>query len=355
MSDAARAKVARRLRGQADACRALGSPLTGELLDRAAADVEAGGPVWEVLEPYAESSSTSALSLRFAGAVHRLALEGRAPALAAHYPSTGGRPGPDVGDAFVATVAEHADELRRLTAAGVQTNEVARCAALIVGFTEIGARTGQPLILREVGASAGLNLRWDAYRYSDGRREWGVESPLVISSRTSLAELPLAVPPRVLDRRGCDPAPLDPTNPADLLTLTSYVWPDQEQRLARLRAAAEVAAQVPAEVERAGAAEWLERELHPADGVATVVFHSIMRQYLSDEERQRMERAIEHAGAHASEAAPLFQLSMEPDIRPGGPWPDHAELRLRSWPGGHDELLARAGYHGEWVQRAGGG
>ena len=69
----ARAAVARRLRRQAQACRALGSPLYAELLERSTADAPG-----------------SALALRLMGAVHLLVLEGRAPSLARHYPSVGG-------------------------------------------------------------------------------------------------------------------------------------------------------------------------------------------------------------------------------------------------------------------------
>jgi hypothetical protein len=42
------------------------------------------------------------------------------------------------------------------------------------------------------------------------------------------------------------------------------VWPDQVERLDRLRAACALAAEVPAPVERAPAAEWVERRLAEA-------------------------------------------------------------------------------------------
>ena len=79
-----------RMRWQAEWCHRLGSPLYGELLGRAADDAEAGGPVAEVLAGREGDPLESMLQLRFMGAVHRLALAGRAPALAAVYPSCGG-------------------------------------------------------------------------------------------------------------------------------------------------------------------------------------------------------------------------------------------------------------------------
>ncbi|MDP9480944.1 MAG: DUF2332 domain-containing protein, partial [Actinomycetota bacterium] len=81
-SGEARGAVARRLRRQAEACRALGSPLYAHLLERSAVDAEAGGPAWAVLAGHEDDPPDSALALRLMGAVHRLVLEGRAPALA---------------------------------------------------------------------------------------------------------------------------------------------------------------------------------------------------------------------------------------------------------------------------------
>ena len=57
---------------------------------------------------------------------------------------------------------------------GVQTNEVGRAASLFGGFHAVGRRWGLPLRQLEVGASAGLLLRWDrfGYRAAPGWR-WG--------------------------------------------------------------------------------------------------------------------------------------------------------------------------------------
>jgi len=54
------------------------------------------------------------------------------------------------------------------------------------------------------------------------------------------------------------------------------------------------------------------------------------------------------AGARASRDAPLAWLRMEP----GG---DRAELRLTTWPGDDQRLLATAGYHGHpiWWEATG--
>ena len=113
---------------------------------------------------------------------------------------------------------------------------------------------------------------------------------------------PLDVAATVAERRGCDPNPLDPTEEDTRLTLLSYIWPDQRWRLALLQAALDAAASVPAVVDRAFAGDWLaERLAEPAEGRATVVFHSIVMQYLPEAERARVE-ALPARGGRAGDA-----------------------------------------------------
>src|SRR5439155_1473052 len=87
MSHDAQNAIAARLRQQSQWCHQRGSPLYGTLLEQAARDVEAGGPAGAALQGHETDPPGSVLALRFMGAVHRLVLQGRAPALAQHYPS----------------------------------------------------------------------------------------------------------------------------------------------------------------------------------------------------------------------------------------------------------------------------
>jgi len=335
--DAASA-LARRLRRQADACTQLGSPFYGALLQAAAADLEADGPVWDVLAGFAGESSRSAISLRLMGAVHRLVLDGSLPGLASHYPSVGGD-----GDATAAwpplrqALSDRREEITRIVSRGCQTNEVGRSAALLGGFLEVAHRTRLPLRILEIGASAGLNLRWDRYRYEAPGGAWGDPDSLVRFAHSFDVPPPLNRTADVVERRGCDLQPIDPGSGEGALVLRSLIWADQLGRLATLDGAIAIAADMPLEVERLGAASFLERELvEPRRGVATVVYHSVFMQYVSEAERARIADAIAGATARATPQAPFFHLSMEPGV-------DTFEVRLG------EELLGESLAHGTRV------
>ena len=344
----AQALTAEMLREQGKHCALLGSAMYGELLAAAADDCDTGGPVWAALAPVATDDWRSALALRFMAAVHRLALEGRAPRLAERYPSVGGdASGVGLVEAFLETVRQHADAITLLAAQGCQTNEVGRCRALLPGFLTVARETGLGLRLLEIGSSGGLILRWDHYFVADpgGALAWGSsDSPVQLVGEFEVDPQLLDVRPEVEERSGCDPNPVDPLTDDGRLRLLSSLWADQVDRFARLRGAIEVAARVPAVVDQAPAGEWVpERVASTFPGVATVLFHSVVWQYLSDEDQSVVTAAMEDAGARATDDAPLAWLSMEPD-RPGRV--RTFEVRLRLWPGGEDRLIATAGAHG---------
>lgn len=340
--------VAGLLRYQAGACARVGSPLYGNLLAHAAEDYEAGGATARVLEGHERDAVGSALALRLMGAVHRLVLDGRCPQLAERY-ARGEREPEAAWPAFHAVLVELEREVRELIERPVQTNEAGRCAALLPAFFEVAA-AGLPLRLLEVGASAGLNLRWDAYRYeaADGAFSWGpADSPVRIEFELE-GRAPRPVDVAVAERRGCDPAPIDPTDGDARLTLLSFVWPDQPARIERMRSALALAPSVPARVERAGAVDWVRQRLaEPAVGRASVVYHSLVMQYLDPPARDGFREQLELAGRAATSEAPLAWLRMEPDG-------DRAAVALTIWPGGEERLLARAGYHGDPVEPSSG-
>ncbi len=344
----ARADVAERFRWQARWCEKLGSPLYRDLLHHAADDIEHGGPAWDVLAD--DTSERDGVlpggqALRLMGAVHRLVLEGRAPELAGFYPSAGGAVAAGVRESFANLLERQRDDVTELIGHPVQTNEPGRSAALMGGFLEVARQTGLPLRLLEVGASAGLNLRWDRYFYTARGGAWGdPDSPARFDPAFVEGAPPLHVRPQVAERRGCDTAPLDAADRGDRLTLLSYVWPDQEQRIAQLRAALDVAADVPVAIDRASAIEWLEEVLgERRNGVTTIVFHSLVLPYLGQQGIADLKRTIEEAGARAARDAPFAWISMEAGE-------EQADVRLTTWPGGESRVLARATFHGPPVR-----
>lgn len=314
-----RSELMSRLRWQAAGCAVLGSPFYASLLESGIADVEAGGPVWEILEPFAGEDRDSALTLRLLGAVHRLVLLEELPQLAAHYPSVGGD-----GDAasawplFRDALVERREEIAALMQRGCQTNEVGRSAALFGGFLEVAHRSRKRLRILELGASAGLNLRWDRYRYESSEGAWGDESSPVKFAHSFEVPPPMNRTAEVVERRGCDVNPLDPTSEEGALTLRSFVWADQLGRLSQLDGAIQIASEMPVDVERIGAADFLERELAtPRDDVGTVVYHSVFIQYVSLPERERITRAVEGAGVYylrMEPAYPLFEVRLDGDL-----------------------------------------
>jgi hypothetical protein len=334
--------IAGQLRWQAEMCGKIGSPLYAGLLERAAEDVEAGGPVGKPLRGHEDDPQLSVLGLRLMGAVNRLVLTGREPALAGAY---AGGDATRAWEAFRDVVSRNGAELHRLVELPVQTNEVGRCNALLFGFMAIAAETGLPLRLLEIGASAGLNLRWDRYRYTAGDFSWGpTDSPVQLKFELNGKPPPLPPTVEIDARHGCDAAPVDPTTEEGRLTLLSYIWPDQAERIARMQAALEIASGLPVQVDREPAAAWTRRMLSkPAPRQATVLYHSIVSQYLSDEERNAFRDNIQAAGERATKETPLAWLRMEP----GG---ERADVHLTTWPGGETRHLARVGYHGSPVE-----
>jgi hypothetical protein len=337
-----RATLVSLFRGQADWCARLGSAIYGYMLRRAADDLAAGGPVWRVVEPYLDRPLNFTHHLRLMGATHRLALTGEAPALAAHYPSTGGD-----GDAAAAweALVEVLEERPISLDRAVQTNEVGRSAALLGGFLTVAAETGLALRVLEIGASAGLNLLWDRFRYQAADWAFGdAASPARVPCDYENGRPPLPRAVWVIERAGCDPAPVDATTEEGALTLQSFMWPDQLERLALLRAAIEVARRTPVTVDRAGAPDWLDGRLaRERGGSATVVFHSIMWGYMTDAERAHVSGTLHGAGERATETDPLAWLRMEPGA-------DQADVTLTTWPGGEERVIAFTGYHGRPVR-----
>ena len=178
-----------------------------------------------------------------------------------------------------------------------QTNEVGRLAALLPVLARVAAEEDQPLALVEAGASAGLCLYPDRYAYRWTTDQGDVSLPLAGAPELTCrvrgpAPLPVAHP-EVAWRGGVDLNPLDVTDPDDTAWLVNLVWPEEETRRRRLRAAFAVASAEPPHVRRGDLLEALPRLVEEAAAYGVpVVLHSAVIAYLEPDERRRYARLV---------------------------------------------------------------
>lgn len=335
---------------QAQSCETLGSPLTAHIL-RLLADELTSGPVAERVlgwrgGPYA---AADAVALRLAAGLHGLVLSQQDTELQAFYHAPEAHSDAKARHILRAAILRHPLPLLQWLDSPPQTNEVRRSAALIAAGHWLTARFGLPLVLSELGASAGLNLIWDQYCLNLATQSYGLVDSEITLTPVWRGAMPQHCPPQVAARAGVDLAPINPKT--EIVRLLSYIWPDQSDRLTRTQNAAALAATtLTTPVERADAIDWLGRRLavpHPRR--LHVIFHTIAWQYFTPEAQNRGAALLAAAGACASRDAPLAHLSIEADGQPNG-----AAMTLRLWPGDHRIHLGRMDFHGRWVEWQGG-
>lgn len=336
-------RISRAFALQVAACDRLGSPFTAKLLAALQPLLDDGTQTGrKVLGwPGQPDANGDSVPLRLAGALHHLVRTGAAPTLARLYPPNE-PPDPDaLSSALRAVLAEQDTVLAGWLAFAPQTNEVARASLLHAGLGQIARRTGCALALHEIGASAGLNLMLDRFAFRLGGRCFGDAASGVRLEPGWSGPPPSGDEPRIVSRRGCDLAPLDVGLAEHRQRLIAYVWADQAQRLARLEAAIAIARRDPPLLERADAADWIERVILPdgQDGIARVVMHSIAFQYFPAPAQERIRRHLAAVGAAAAQRSPLAWLAFEQ--RAGG----RPALTLRLWPDGAESVLAEADAH----------
>lgn len=338
--------LAEAFRKQAWHCADLGSPFMERWCRLMADRLTPDGQVTQLLFDWQADPShrAAAVPLRFAGAFHALVLKGTDGPLIAAYP-----PHAVDDDTLWAAIHEattrHEEFILEWMQSPPQTNEVRRCNALIPAFHLIASETGLPLRTSEIGASAGLNLGWDRFGMTIGDQVWGdMNSPVQLTPDWR-GDLPPKADVTVVDRAGCDLNPLDPAQPEDRLRLLSYLWADQTERKTRTEAAIDLALAAKHPLYKQDALAFLaDRLATPSPGVAHVIYHSIVWQYLPAEAQVKGAAMIAEAGAKATRDAPLYWLTFEGDVNGEG-----AGIVLQSWPNGQARELARADFHGRWV------
>ncbi|MBD0330412.1 MAG: DUF2332 domain-containing protein [Thermoleophilia bacterium] len=229
----------------------------------------------------------------------------------------------------------------------VQTNEPQRSWALLPLFLTVARAAAARLDVVELGASAGLNLLWDRYRYGYAAGAWGDErSPLRLrgDERAAVPADLLATEVDVRRRRGIDLAPLDATSEEGLRTLLAFRT-DLGYRT-RVRGAAAIVRAEPPELIAGDYVELLPDLLRDRDGSAlTVVFQTLSTVYLADERRDRLRELVERAGREG----PLAWISTPTPDEHGQRRGDYP-LELALWPGGERRIVARMDNHGTWLE-----
>lgn len=215
-----------------------------------------------------------------------------------------------------------ADLAATMLARRTQTNEPARCAVLL----PVLARLPQPLALLEVGASAGLCLFPDAYRYRYGDHVVGpADSPVCVDCAV---DGPVPLPgrvPTVAWRAGIDLHPLDVRDADDLRWLDALIWPEHARRRTVLHAAARLARADPPRIVGGDALADLPALAAEAPAGATlVVFHSAVLAYLPVEARIAFAELVAGLPGHwvSNEGLGVFpRLDAAVPVRTGGPAP----------------------------------
>ena len=344
MTSEATSSIPLAFRRQAASCLELGSPFTYRLLTLLADRLRPSTSVGQRLLDWPDNPIEDALGLRIAGALHALVLKGASPSLREHYPPNPQTSDNDLWDAVAKAFERHDQDILQFIESPPQTNEVARSAALASGFMTIAAQTSLPLAIFEIGASAGLNLHWDSFGYKLGGRHIRATENRPLLQPAWQGPPPPIADAVVIERGGCDRRPIDLGSPSETLRLRAYIWPDQIDRQARLDQALKTAELSPVLVDEADATYWARERLAPSrKDVATVLFHSIVWQYILADDQARLETIILAAGQRATRRAPFAWLRMEPQSSKA------AALHLTLWPDGRTSHLADVDYHGRWI------
>jgi hypothetical protein len=350
-------KLVKAFRLQAGWCADLDSPFTSQLLLHMATDIEQGGPMAALVGEWPGDPLPDALPLRLTGALHAAVLTEKDAALAGAYPKARHDWSMDtVWPAARAFLAREAAWVAGFLQNAPQTNETRRAMGLLPGLL-IAAEQG-PLHMLEIGASAGLLQQVDGFRFETASWSYGPhDGPLIDTDWHGPAPTGLDRPLDIASRAGCDVNPLDVRDSSQALRLKAYVWPDQPERLARIDRAIALAKQRGEPPERADAAEFLKTRLaNPLPAGTTVVFHSVVWQYLPEATKQGVREALTAAAATSTPTHRLAWLRYEPHRMLGADVADNFGaldgfgVALTLWPNGETRLLAKADGHTRRVQ-----
>lgn len=338
--------VAQAFANQVDYCRANGAPITARVV--AAIAQLLGDPhslFAHRMAHWAGNALADALPLRAAAGFHALHMAHQAPDLAPIYADATG-----VNDALIINaVARRFDaELLTWLDSPPQTNEAGRSSSFIAAMLWL-TQQGCParFDVMEIGSSAGINLMIDRYHYDLGGVHVGPQDAVMRLQPEWRGHHPPQHSLEFTSLAGCDVAPIDLRDDEQANRLKAYIWPDNPIRFARLEAAIAAAQAKPPSLSRMNAADFVEQQLRRPQlaGTTRVLMHSIVWQYIPDDQQQHIILAMEAAGRAATPDRPLAWISLEANRS----LLQH-ELIVRHWPTAPEpHRLAQAHAHGAWV------
>lgn len=244
-------------------------------------------------------------------------------------------------------LAHYQEMAKLLRTRSVQVNEIGRCSYFLPAFHVLARKLGgEPFIVVEVGASAGLNLFWDeyAYAYGDDVLHGKRDSNIVLTCELrGDMRPPLNQPlPRVSMRFGIDLDPKDVMDDDAMLWLRALIYPEQVERAQRLGRAIELARQHPPLIIPGNALDIVPRALDAISPATPVLlFHSFVLNQFTDPDRARYFAIL----AEMSAGRRLYDLALEPSD-----WP--APMTLTRYENGTriEQPLAICDHLGRWME-----
>ncbi len=331
-------------------CTAAGATVTARVVDAVRRLLEPGEPgaLLDAIRSWQGAPLADALPLRVAGGLHALHLAGAEPELSRIYAD---EPGIDDAGIVAAAIRKHEPALLPWLDGPPQTNEAGRSSNFIAAMLWLAEKGLPPRFdCLEIGSSAGINLMLARYRYDLGGVQVGPEPGAMRFTPEWKGDPPPDRAIKIASTKGCDVAPVDLTDPAQALRLKAYIWPEHAVRFERMDAAIAEATAAPPDLVQMNAADFVETELAKpqAAGTTRVLMHSIVWQYVPEDQQARVSAAMEAAGERATPERPLAWIALEANRTV------HLhELVVRYWPGGAEpQLLARAHPHGasiDWL------
>lgn len=224
-----------------------------------------------------------------------------------------------------------------------QTNEVRRCAAILPFLADAVAGFGAglgPVHVVDVGASAGLNLCLDLYAYDYGDVQVGAGALTLSCENRGGFAVPRELP-QFATRTGLDLAPVDVEDADAVAWLEALVWPEQSERLERLRAAIAIRRETDVTMVAGDAVDTLPRVVAGLPPGPVLIFHTIALYQMPSRAREELDSIV----ADLARERPLARVCLEP--RPGATYP-----LIHVGPRPHDSApVAQAHPHGAWIAR----